>query len=337
MISSPCCLHCTPGTLPPPSAPSALRYLREYRRLVAGTTAAGAWPSSPLPELLRMAHQGRGGAVSDDGCESARTGAPMMELIAHTLSAEDRGFSPAAAAAGGFGLNAANGSSGRNETTVPPWLLMAVVSASQHQGPGVGGGTGVPPSFGGGDSATAATEAGLRNALERRVEESLRSLSSVRALLQDPAGSARQGAVDGTGGALRSDGADDEAGGRLAAMTAEVDPATALFEGTLREWLACRRRGKGDGELGGQRPLEGSGLGGGMRGLGLGRGEEGSRAVGDDALALAFRCEAVGDAEALVSETVHFLFFSPFVRGAPSLQDGMPFAVWLRGVSETFR
>eukprot|EP00903_Cladosiphon_okamuranus_P018195 g16738.t1 len=296
-------------TSPPPSAPSALRYLREYRRLITGTTA-GARRSSPLPELLRTAHQGRAGAISaDEGREPTRAGASMMDLIAHSLSAEERGF-PAATAARG-GMDTANGRGGRKDTPVPPWLLMAIVSASRNRGPGGApevGGMGVPQScFAGGDPATAATEVGLSDALERRVEESLRSLNSVRALLQDPAGSARHGPANGAGGAMRAGGADDETASRLAALTAGVDPATALFEGTLREWLACRRKGKGEGELYGQMPLEGLGLGAGVRGSGLGRGEGGMRPVEDDALALAFRCEAAGDAEAMEIPFLHFL------------------------------
>lgn len=272
--------------------------MREYRRLVVGATG-GAWPASPLPELLRAARQGRAGTVAGNDGE-ARTGSPMMDLIGHALSAEERGRSVVAPVAGGAGLNTANGS-GRKDPPVPPWLLMAMVSASQNQGPAgapEAGGTGVPLplGFGGGDPATAAPEAGLRDALERRVEESLRSLNSVRDLLQDPAGSARPGAADGAEGASRS-GGDDEAAIRLAALTAGVDPATALFEGTLREWLACRRRGKGNGEWSSRRPREGSGLGGGVRGSAFGRG---SRTVPDDALALAFRCESAGDAEAMV-------------------------------------
>lgn len=311
-----------PGTtLPPPSAPSALRYLREYRRLGVGT-ANGAFPPPPslLPELLRVVQQGRTGTASesDDGscCCGARTGgASMMDLIGHALSAEERGCSAAAAvAAGGVDITSGDSSSSRKEASVPPWLLMAMVSAAQDRGPvgapGAGSRTGAPSSFGGGDPATAAAQVGLRNALERRVAESLRSLDSVRALLQDPARSAGQGAAaDGAGSALRS-GADDGALGRLAALAADVDPATALFEGTLREWLACRRRrGKEGGELRSRRrPREGSSLGGGMRGSGFGRGEEGGlRTVPDDALALAFRCEVAGDAEAMVSATIRGL------------------------------
>ena len=315
----PCCPALTPVTLPPPSAPSALRYLREYRRLAVGT-ADVAWPSSPLRELLRTAQQQeRAGAatIPDDGGREARTGASMMGLIGHALSAEERGF-PVAAAGGVLGT--ANGSSVRKDTPVPPWLLMAMVSASQNQGTGGGseavGGMGAPPSFAGGDPATAATEVGLRNALERRVEGSLRSLNSVRALLQDPAGSARQGAADSGSGSGSRSGADDEAVARLAALTADVDPATALFESTLREWLACRQRGKGggdgdgDGEQYGPRHHGGSRFGGaGMRDSGLGwGGGGGSRAVAnDDDLVLAFRCEAAGDAEAMVSENVSLL------------------------------
>ncbi|CAN0023725.1 unnamed protein product, partial [Ectocarpus fasciculatus] len=291
------------GSSPPP-APRVLRYLREYRRHVDGS-ASDSWPTSLLPELLRMAQQGNRADATPTSSQ-ATLGVHMMGLIGHTLAGEERGRSDVAAVAETAASN------NPRETPVPPWLLLAMVSAAQNRGRERGsrcaaaaGGIHGAPRSGGGDPATAATEEGLRNSLERRVSESLRSLSSVRALLQDPAGSARQHVGDGRIGALRS-AADDEAAIKLAALTADMDPATALFEGTLREWLASRRRGKGEGVLfnGGRRPAEGSVLRGERRlsGIGLGRPEATdageSRTVLDDAMALAFRCEAADDKEA---------------------------------------
>lgn len=229
----------------------------------------------------------------------------MMGLLGQTLAADDRGKSGAAATTAG----GVNGKSGHDES-LPPWLLLAMVSAAQNhgrqggaaeeaggvQGCSSGGG-------GGGDPATAAVEAGLREALELRVSESLRSISSVRALLQDPVGSARRSAADAGRGGWRSY-SDEEAASKLAAMTAGVDPATALFEGTLREWLACRRKGKGEAAL----DEDSGGTGGGQW---AGSGWERAAAPGahagetgmdsdDAALALAFRCEVAGDRETTV-------------------------------------
>ncbi|CAM9439592.1 unnamed protein product [Ectocarpus sp. 8 AP-2014] len=292
------------GNSPPPPAPRILRYLREYRRLVDGS-ASDSWPTSLLPELLRLVQQG----ISADATQtSSQTtlGAQMMGLIGHTLAGEERGRSDVAAVAETAATNNPKGA------LVPPWLLLAMVSAAQNRErergspyTAEGGGIHGVPRSGGGDPATAATEEGLRNSLERRVSESLRSLSSVRALLQDPVGSARQHVGNGRIGALRS-AADDEAAIKLAALTADVDPATALFEETLRGWLASRRRGKGEGLSfkGGPRPAEGSVFRGEQRpsGIGLGRAEVAgageSRTVLDGAMALAFRCDAADDKEA---------------------------------------
>lgn len=278
-------------------------------RLVGGS-ASDSWPTSLLPQLLRMAQQGSNADAIPSSSSQATLGAQMMGLIGHTLAGEERRRSDVAAVA----ETAAENSPKRSP--VPPWLLLAMVSVAQNrdrergsrcaaEADGIQG----PPRSGGGDPASAATEEGLRNSLERRVSESLRSLSSVRALLQDPVGSARQHVGDGRMGALRS-AADDEAAIKLAALTADVDPATALFEGTLREWLASRRRGKGEGGLfkGGPRPAEGSVLRGEQRpsGIGLGRAEAvdagESRTVLDDAMALAFTCEAADDKEATVGD-----------------------------------
>lgn len=207
----------------------------------------------------------------------------MMELLGHTVAEEERRF-------------AADGNN--PSVPMPPWLLMAMMSTAQRRGqasnPMEAHGEWSSP---GGDLATTAAESELRNALERRVAESLRSLDSVRALLQDPAGSARQGA-EGGGAQV----ADDRAAERLASLTASLDPATALFEGTLREWLACRRRGKEGGErkVGGvpvsaERRMDSS-----RQGVGRSLDVEGSP-TSNDALVLAFRCEAVGDLDPQVN------------------------------------
>ncbi|CAM9644261.1 unnamed protein product, partial [Hapterophycus canaliculatus] len=68
-----------------PSAPSTLRYLRDYKRLVDGPVG-GAREASLLPELLRVAQQAR----HTDGNEADR-GLAMMGLLGHTLAADDRG------------------------------------------------------------------------------------------------------------------------------------------------------------------------------------------------------------------------------------------------------
>ncbi|CAM9536309.1 unnamed protein product [Ectocarpus sp. 4 AP-2014] len=292
------------GNSPPPPAPRILRYLREYRRLLDGS-ASDSWPMPLLPELLRLVQQGNSADATPTSSQ-ATLGVRMMSLMGHTLAGEERGRSDVAAVAG------TAAASNPKEAPVPPWLFLAMVSAAQNRGRDRGspftaeaGGVHGAPRSGGGDPATAATEEGLRNSLERRVSESLRSLSSVRALLQDPVGSARQHVGDGRIGALCS-AADYEAAIKLAALTADVDPATALFEGTLREWLASRRRGKGEGISfkSGPRPAEGSVLRGEQRpsGIGLGQVEVAdageSRTVLDDAMALAFRCEAADDKEA---------------------------------------
>ncbi|CAN0050299.1 unnamed protein product, partial [Ectocarpus sp. 12 AP-2014] len=229
------------GNSPPP-APRILRYLREYRRLLNGS-ASDSWPTSLLPELLRLVQQGNSTDATSTSSQ-ATLGAQMMSLMGHTLASEERGRSDVAAVAETAAANNPNG------PPVPPWLFLAMVSAAQNRGRERGspctaeaGGIHGAPRSGGGDPATAATEEGLRNSLERRVSESLSSLSSVRALLQDPVGSTRQHVGDGRKGALRS-AADYEAAIKLAALIADVDPATALFEGTLREWLASRWRGK---------------------------------------------------------------------------------------------
>ncbi len=287
-----------------PSASSILRYLREYRRLALGTTGGAPPPATLLPELLQMLQQGRAGAAPGGGGEAEEgAAAAVVELIGHALAAEERGRSVAEMDTNGGG----GGGGGREEAPVPPWLLMAMVSAARNQGAGGGAPeaaeTGGSPAPGAGDPAKAAPEAGLMSALERRVAESLRLVQSVRALLQDPAGSARQGATDRAGRALLSAAA-AEAAGKIDALTSAVDPATALFEGTLREWLACRQgRGEGGGALSsdGGWARESSSFGGGQPGLGFERKAGGSRVVSDDALALAFRCEAAGDAEATVS------------------------------------
>ena len=263
-----------------------------------------------------MLQHGRTGATPDGGepQDGAAAAAAVVELIEHTLAAEDRGRSVAGINTTATTIADGSGTS-RTEAPVPPWLLMAMVAAARSQGAGGGvseaAETGGPPiAGGGGDPAKAAPEAGLRSTLERRVAESLRSVQSVRALLQDPAGSARQGgAAAGRAGSASLSAADDEAVGKIDALSAAVDPATALFERTLREWLACRGGGgkEGEGGLysdGGEVKTDSTSFGGGGRplpGFGLERGAEGSRFVTDDALALAFRCEAAGDAEAMVS------------------------------------
>lgn len=319
------------GSSCPSSAPSTLWYLREHRRLVGGTAAGGngALPASLAPELLWMVQRDPGNGNGDDNDDAddsaAKKGTAMMDLIGHTLTAQERGRSATAAAAPVVADG--DGNRSRQEAPVPPWLLLAMVSAAHSQerrglsaaDPSEAAGAVLegPPSRsrGGGDPATAAVEGGVRSALEWRVAESLRSLSNVRALLQDPVAAAA--AAERAGSTSRSI-ADDEAARKLEALTAAVDPATALFEGTLREWLACRRSGKkeggelysGDAWAGESVNLAGGGRGGGGELCGPGSERAaaavavdggGSRTMPDNALALAFRCEAAGVREAMVS------------------------------------
>ncbi|CAM9900090.1 unnamed protein product [Scytosiphon promiscuus] len=292
-----------------PSAPSILRYLRECKRLTGGS-AGGAPDASLLPKLLQMVQQAR-----RPGDNEAERGFAMMGLLGHALAADDRGHS-------GGTAGATHGKS-RHDESLPPWLILAMVSAAQKQGRRQGGGDAAEvgslqgcPGLGSGDPATAATEAGLRKALERRVSESLRSLGSARALLRDPVGTVRRPATDGGRESWRSS-ADEEAASKLAAITADVDPATALFEGTLREWLACRRKGKGEAPshaaAGTREVLRSTGgaqtMGSGSeRSAAPGLPNSESRTASDDtALALAFRCEATGDGETMEIPFLHFL------------------------------
>ncbi|CAM9722674.1 unnamed protein product [Pylaiella littoralis] len=328
----------TGGSSCPSSAPSTLWYLREHRRLVGGTAAGGngALPASLAPELLWMVQRDPGNGNGDDNDDAddsaAKKGTAMMDLIGHTLTAQERGRSATAAAAPVVADG--DGNRSRQEAPVPPWLLLAMVSAAHSQerrglsaaDPSEAAGAVLegPPSRsrGGGDPATAAVEGGVRSALEWRVAESLRSLSNVRALLQDPVAAAA--AAERAGSTSRSI-ADDEAARKLEALTAAVDPATALFEGTLREWLACRRSGKkeggelysGDAWAGESVNLAGGGRGGGGELCGPGSERAaaavavdggGSRTMPDNALALAFRCEAAGVREAMEIPFLHFLF-----------------------------
>lgn len=266
-------------------APLVLRYAREHGRLVGA--AGDACPASLLPEVLLA----QGLSSSRGVLEPA--GVRTVDLLGRALAAEERGWP------------ARNGS---RRGSLPPWLLVVMMSSEKRGGETLGLDAETDrerATAGGGDPAAAAAEMTLRTTLERRVSESLRSLDAVRALLQDPAASARQ---DNEGRGLRA--AQDEAAEKLASLTASVDPATALFEGTLREWLACgaaTRKDAGDREDG-----ETSARGG--RGVNLRRqggakqapDAESSGRASDDALALAFRCEAAGDTEAMVSHVDGF-------------------------------
>lgn len=226
-----------------------------------------------------------------------------MDLLGHALAAEERGWPLG---------------NGNQTNSLPPWLLVAMMSSEQRrwETPGLDATTdGGRATARDEDTAAAAAEVTLRTTLERRVSESLRSLDAVRALLQDPAASARQ---DTGGGGLRA--AEDGAAERLASLTASVDPATALFEGTLREWLACgaatRKGGAGcgDGEVSapGGREVRMRGQGGAGQALDTGK----SGRASDNALPLAFRCEAAGETEAMVSPFLLLLFLARTV-GTP--------------------
>lgn len=255
-----------------PSPPIVLRYLREYVRL---SGAGNVLPSSLLPELLRA--RGLNASLGEDS-----TGSGMVEFLAHALAAEER--------------RRDSDNAGNSRDSMPPWLLLALMSVAQGRGPDSGK---FPASFemgrrrtgaGGGDPATGAPAAELRSALESRVTESLRSVDRVRALLPDRGGSALPQGLDRVG--VRA--ADDsDAAKKLAQSSATVDPATALFEGTLRQWLACRRKDvENEGDVlaaADDRVTDRS-----ARGSERVSGRGGSRPAVGDALALAFRCEAAG-------------------------------------------
>lgn len=228
------------------------------------------------------------GLNSDGGERNAASG--MTSLLSHALAAEEKGST-----------EKADVSSSPKES-IPPWLVMAIMSTARTIGATANFN---PVEADGGCSNTgedltfAAGQAELREVLERRVTESLRSLDSVRTLLEDPASSARQQGADR--GKARWAG--DEASAKLASLTAGADPAISLFEGALREWLAVRQ-----GEGGGERHTVGgpktcykkavySEVAGKERLLGL----KGSMPSPNDALALAFQCEAAGDDEAQAS------------------------------------
>lgn len=266
------------------SAPRVLQHLREYRRLLG---ADEAWPHSLLADLLRLrSFKNDNGAERDSGVSVARV--RMMDFLGHAFPAEQQ----------------CRKQSEKNPCgSIPPWLLLAMMSAAQDScGQGLAShrfrpaGTKGGYLGGGGDPSTAAAESQLRKSLEGRVAESLRSLDAVRALLRDPAGSSRQG--------RRADiVADDGAVNEIDAVAAGIDPATALFEGTLRSWL-YGRRGVEEGGRTSQRGTitAGSGAGGGSTSAELARKkmEIHVGAEPDDEVALAFRCEAAGEAEAQV-------------------------------------
>lgn len=262
--------------------------MRDYDRL-AGVNG-GTESASLLPAVLRIVH----GIEADGGGNFAG-----VERMIDLLSAEQE-------------RSAADKSGSR--AGKPPWLLMAMMSAArdgptmpvarhQDQYPKATHRTARNP-------VTAAAEAGLRSALEMRVAESLRSIDTVRLLLQDPAGSVIRPEVEGgvSGGPHVARIGTDK---KLASLMAEVDPATALFDGILREWLACRR---GDDYRGGRDDIGDLGASGdpglSRREVGVKHSAESSggapatRLASTDALALAFDCEAAGDINAQVRGVV---------------------------------
>lgn len=241
------------------TAPTILRHLREYKRAVKGGRAFSEYPpqTSLLPELL-------GSYDLDSGAGRIE----MLEMLRHALAVEE-------------GSCAALYGDERSRS-IPPWLLLALVPASQDTADS-------------GRLGKEETAEEVRGALEWRVAESLREIEGVRALMQNRTGSNRPGAdMGGAAPGMGSSVARD-----IAVCSATADPATALFEGTLRKWLMCRRREehKGgesctDGEYAWDSKAKGGGRPSGM---------EDSPPVESDLLSLAFRCEAAGEINAQVS------------------------------------
>lgn len=166
--------------------------------------------------------------------------------------------------------------------SIPPWLLLALVPASQDTADS-------------GRLGKEETAEEVRDAVEWRVAESLREIERVRALMQDRSGSNRSGAdLGGAAPGMGSSVARD-----IAVCSANVDPATALFEGTLRKWLMCRRREEhkgGESGTAGEHAWDSKTKDGGRH-----SGVEDSSTVESDLLSLAFRCEVAGEIDAQVS------------------------------------
>lgn len=166
--------------------------------------------------------------------------------------------------------------------SIPPWLLLALMPASQDTTDGRRLGK-------------EETAEELRDAVEWRVAESLREIERVRALMKDRSGSNRTGAdLGGAAPGMGSSVARD-----IAVCSATADPATALFEGTLRKWLMCRRRE--EHKVGESGTDCGYAWDSKAKGGGRPSGVEDSPPVESDLLPLAFRCEAAGEIDAQVS------------------------------------
>lgn len=207
----------------------------------------------------------------------------------------------------GSSVNAAGRRRPRHGETpvLPPWLLLATLSAAHDSGQGFPGdalGLEAAPSghAGRGDPSAAAAKSQLRGSLQGRVAASLHSIDRVRELLRDPAGSARP--ISG-GGMAAEDSVTDE----LDEVTAGVDPATILFEDTLRRWLDSARSSQSSSARDGNgMPAEAQREGGGSSSRGGKASSRDPEAVDErlglnDGLSLAFRIEAAGETEAQVS------------------------------------
>lgn len=284
------------------SAPATLRYLQEYQRLVG---ADHAWPASLIPEVLRLR-----GVQSADGGLAKRLGVEMMDLLGHTLSGAETNPN-----------DVRDSASSSPRGAIPPWLLLAVMSAAQSHGQErasdprkTAEGNSEAPDL----SATTVAEKEMRNELEATVAESLSSLDRVRTLLRDPSGLAWQG----SGGVITRAATDNGAADELAKLAAAVDPATCLFEGTLRDWLACRggTREAGDKHTGGSliSHVEGEG-GSSRRDSGKPLNKEGLSSLTNEVLALAFRCETAVDTDAQVRRCVFTVGRGRIVPGASPL------------------
>lgn len=207
----------------------------------------------------------------------------MMELLRHAFPADKQ-------------QKATSVPGSSNGPPVPPWLLLAMLPAAQQDALRVAHARRGDPSVG-------AAELQLRRAIEGQIATSLGSLDRIRELLQDPAGSARQVS---RAGVVADDGVAEE----LDEIAAGVDPATVLFEHTLRSWMACRRgdggkkKRAGNGDLVATHSEEGKVSSSQDMGALVGAAYEARDSLGpmsNDGLELAFECEVAGEDEATVS------------------------------------
>ncbi|CAM9299259.1 unnamed protein product, partial [Discosporangium mesarthrocarpum] len=285
----------TPSGGTAPSIARLLRLTHEYHRL----TGARGWEPA-LFNVLRSSQKLRSGATAAlTSDQSGAGGGVDPGLVFHALAA-DAGFASA-----------------------PPWLLLAVSGSGGSDWEGAGGSLWARAGAGAGLGAWE----GSKGLIRKHVEESLHSLNHVRLLLQDSnTGSQREPqARAGAGGRGRgrtggpvAEGKQDEKNkaDALALATAGVDPATALFEETLRQWLEVDASLDGGVAMMGAwaqkraRAEQGWGLGAPWSSGGDRASSDGLSTHISDQLALAYLCEAADTVEDLPGDFLHILFGS---------------------------